>query len=811
MRRKTIIQTAVVFLLIFAIVFFSFALFTLYQNSSSSKFSKTLKNFRSDFRAPDKGKALSRRLINKRNQFAAYGAYVDLPQGRYQVTFHFKGEAAQSTIVDLQIAAEKGKSILASQEIVLKSFPQSGTIHFMAAEEKEVEPRVLYRSGSMNFQIEKISVDKIKNIFPWGKIIFQALLISVLSALGLFTFLLAHKGDRKWTIFLAVLFFLIGCFLILRKAWVSEDAFITLRYVENFLNELGPVFNAGERVEGYSHPLWFAVVSFFRWLGLSAKGSVILPGLIASFSALYVLFFRIRFSDEPDSGSFLNLGAVILVGTSSFIDFGTSGLETPQSYLLLVIYAKFIAENKWKNQPVVMGLILSLLVLTRPDFGLFLLAFFCIYFVDFVRRRISLKGMAGFVVFPVILVGGWQIFRMGYYAALFPNPVYTKAGAEAYFSQGIKYLIDLFQGSLLWLVLMLAIAALLIQMRKPSFKNRAIIFFSGILHGFFVIRGGGDFMHGRYLLPAFILIAVSMSGVFVAYFQKKPLHRHAYIVLSLLFFFLSCQIQPVQLRGKYYNYGISNERLAYYQDGIVPLKYLFTDTVIFMWKTIGKNYKSLAQRTDADIRIAYNNVGYIGYYAGKRVFLIDKLGLNDPVIARIKLQRRERPGHEKHAPFGYLMLRDLTFSDTPFPVWNKIANTRFGIIWDLSPDTIRDFDFMLPKGFKSRLDDYIKNYLAGLNEQSLGKQADLLFFLKNAWYPHAGREGRRLFRDVYRENTVKKFSAGYKWIQKNQASMNELLGRISGPLSFKKFVSNILYAAGKGRVLKFDDQRFMAR
>src|SRR5262245_39692929 len=35
------------------------------------------------------------------------------------------------------------------------------------------------------------------------------------------------------------------------SAWVSDDAFLTLRYVWNTVNGYGPVFNVGEHVQGY--------------------------------------------------------------------------------------------------------------------------------------------------------------------------------------------------------------------------------------------------------------------------------------------------------------------------------------------------------------------------------------------------------------------------------------------------------------------------------------------------------------------------------------------------------------------------------
>ena len=54
------------------------------------------------------------------------------------------------------------------------------------------------------------------------------------------------------------------------NAWVQwaafggvsvDDAFITFRYAANWAAGLGPVYNAGEHVEGYSNFLWLCVLS----------------------------------------------------------------------------------------------------------------------------------------------------------------------------------------------------------------------------------------------------------------------------------------------------------------------------------------------------------------------------------------------------------------------------------------------------------------------------------------------------------------------------------------------------------------------
>ena len=39
-------------------------------------------------------------------------------------------------------------------------------------------------------------------------------------------------------------------------SWLCDDAFISNRYAENLANGLGLVYNAGERVEGYTNLSW---------------------------------------------------------------------------------------------------------------------------------------------------------------------------------------------------------------------------------------------------------------------------------------------------------------------------------------------------------------------------------------------------------------------------------------------------------------------------------------------------------------------------------------------------------------------------
>src|SRR5437879_9796476 len=48
--------------------------------------------------------------------------------------------------------------------------------------------------------------------------------------------------------------------------WMDEDAFINLRIVDQIFAGHGPVFNAGERIEAATSPLWLAVLVVARTL-----------------------------------------------------------------------------------------------------------------------------------------------------------------------------------------------------------------------------------------------------------------------------------------------------------------------------------------------------------------------------------------------------------------------------------------------------------------------------------------------------------------------------------------------------------------
>ncbi|TMQ06093.1 MAG: hypothetical protein E6J91_38830 [Deltaproteobacteria bacterium] len=79
-----------------------------------------------------------------------------------------------------------------------------------------------------------------------------------------------------------------GAVLAVQRSWMCDDAFITFRYADNLVGGHGPVFNAGERVEGFTNLLWTLWIALGLRVGVSAETWAAVWG-IACFAATLAL------------------------------------------------------------------------------------------------------------------------------------------------------------------------------------------------------------------------------------------------------------------------------------------------------------------------------------------------------------------------------------------------------------------------------------------------------------------------------------------------------------------------------------------
>ena len=105
----------------------------------------------------------------------------------------------------------------------------------------------------------------------------------------------ATRGEKLLTI----LFLLCFGLVVTRNAWLSDDAYITFRTVDNLINGYGLTWNVVERVQAYTHPLWMLLLSAVCFFTREAFFSSQLLSIAVSLLAVFVLVTRIANPHAP--------------------------------------------------------------------------------------------------------------------------------------------------------------------------------------------------------------------------------------------------------------------------------------------------------------------------------------------------------------------------------------------------------------------------------------------------------------------------------------------------------------------------------
>ena len=207
----------------------------------------------------------------------------------------------------------------------------------------------------------------------------------------------------------------VGVVLTLRYGWLLDDAFVYFRYVDNLvLLGNGLVYNPGEYVEGYTSPAWMLLLVGLRLLGLDLWHAVLGVGCAAS-AAFWWLLCKL---DRAMGGeSRLNVPLIYLSANYAVNTYFTSGMSMPLVQLWAVVFALYLLEPGSRGRQVAIGMA----PFVRQELALpLLLAMAWTWW----RRGLFPKWALGAAV---LTAGGWQCFRIVYYADLFPNTYYLKS------------------------------------------------------------------------------------------------------------------------------------------------------------------------------------------------------------------------------------------------------------------------------------------------------------------------------------------------------------------------------------------------
>src|SRR5262249_58657636 len=97
------------------------------------------------------------------------------------------------------------------------------------------------------------------------------------------------SAPRRSLILLGVALSLFAIVL-LRNAWVGDDAYIGLRTVKNFVNGDGLTWNVTERVQAYTCPLWILLHCAVFYFTREAYYTTIVLSLVTSVLAVLVVW-----------------------------------------------------------------------------------------------------------------------------------------------------------------------------------------------------------------------------------------------------------------------------------------------------------------------------------------------------------------------------------------------------------------------------------------------------------------------------------------------------------------------------------------
>ena len=442
---------------------------------------------------------------------------------------------------------------------------------------------------------------------------------------------------------LAALLTLVFLAVLIRTAWLSDDALISLRTVLNVTHGFGLTFNIAERVQTFTHPLWLWLVVAAYLVGGNLFWTTLALSIAVSVTAFWMALKRAA------SASQVWLAAIVLLFSRAFVDFSTSGLENPLAHLLVaaLIVAALRRHPDRTGWLVAVWAIASLLYLTRPDLALFAAPFV----VMASHQARSVKRVIRAAIVGTLPAVAWTLFSLLYYGFPFPNTAYAKLGTGisrgALWHQGMLYLVDSLDRDPLTLV---AVAfAVLVGLATPNAVARASAV-GVVAYVVYIVSIGGDFMAGRFLtVPLFasvLILCWLTTGPRSLWLAAAGLSVIVGSTSDHIPLWSDSRFDDAGIRAN----GIADERGVYFRDWSVSRAGRKT------FRAPGWPVNT-GVRPRPEVTNTCGQLGAGGLDVGPYHHLLDECALADPLLARMPAIFNEdwRIGHfHRMVPDGYV-------------------------------------------------------------------------------------------------------------------------------------------------------------
>jgi len=408
-----------------------------------------------------------------------------------------------------------------------------------------------------------------------------------------------------------------------------DDAYISLRYADNWADGRGLAFNPGETVEGYTNFLLVLFEAGAIRCGLDPLLAMKLPGrmalpLLGGLVALWMCAHL--FPGKP-----AHAAAVAAVATlnPAMVCWSFSGLESCLYALLLtaaVLSATAADRARWLACS---AFCLILAGMARPEGAAFLPVVLAVVYLRCrsVRRAALWAGIfaAGF--------GTYFAMRALHFGYLFPNTFYAKLdyGGPALALRGCVHLWDFVRAAPL---LMLLCAVALYKIRGSPLWLKACLLGVALQVLIVVYVGGDHFAMFRFFVPVLPLLMLAALYPFsAAAVRRGPAdpHTSSVILLGLLVIGGSDL-----LIGQQKKRGELTEKTQFQ-------RFASECEWARQWADIGEWF---AARAPADESLCTIAIGAVGYHSG--LSIVDPHGIVNPGIAHQRQELgRGYAGHEK--------------------------------------------------------------------------------------------------------------------------------------------------------------------
>lgn len=484
--------------------------------------------------------------------------------------------------------------------------------------------------------------------------------------------------------------------------FLTDDAFISFRYISNSVAGYGYVWNAPpfRPVEGYTSFLWvFLLDLVWRISGVMPPASANPIALIfAMANLLLCLLMLLRVAQGRLRAVALPLAALALIGlitNRTFLAWTSSGLETAMFnfFITLWVYVTLCLPYHSPRWAFGISAAAALTALTRPD-GLLLVAVSGgLLGLSLIVTWRTLRPWYLAWAFPLLVVPAHLLWRHAFYSEWLPNTYFAKSKTEVDRAQsGSYYLLSFIieYGLWLWLALALVTAAVLLMRARRELRTSFALLASAavtsamLFHLFYYTRLiGGDHFEFRVYSHLVPLIFIS----FVWMLSNLRLRPALALGLLGLFVLLSWPVQwthwaasqryTTRAETKFLEIAVADEfaRLApatpepilsylrWYDamqfwliDHAVGMRH--QEHKIFHFDQIASyNPRGLPPPPPTGPGIPLMKFSSVGVVSWNHPWLniIDTVGLNDYVVARNPdLSGVNLMAHERQPPPGYI-------------------------------------------------------------------------------------------------------------------------------------------------------------